>query len=300
MTDAHIFVVIPVHDRISLTRACLTALDQQTLRDFTVVVVDDGSEDGTNEALRREFRQAEVLQGDGSLWWTGAMNVGVGWVLSRAAADDVVVTLNNDTIPHPGFLEGLARAHEEAPHALIGSLLVSTGDRQTIIDGGVHINWATAKYRSSRRGDLHVDCASLVPRLRQVDALSGCGTLVPLLAYRRAGPYDEKLLRQYAADFEFSIRAQRCGFRLLVDWAVPLYLDETQTGVHASTNERGLAGLARSFWDVRSANDLRTRLKFALAACPRWALASYVPMDYSRVIVSTLRRHRFGTNAEAG
>lgn len=300
MTGTHTFVVIPVHDRLSLTRACLAALERQTVRDFTTVVVDDGSSDGTGGAVRAEFPRTEVLRGDGSLWWTGAMNIGVGWVLSRATADDVVVTLNNDTLPPTGFLEGLLRAHQQVPHALIGSLLVSAGDWQTIIDGGVHITWATAKFHTCDRGDVYHEATESHPQLRPVDVLSGCGTLVPLDAYRRAGPYDEQRLRHYAADFEFSRRAGRHGFRLLVDHSVPLYLDETQTGIHASTAKRGLRGLARSFWDIRSANDFRTRLRFALAACPPAVLPLYVPMDYARVVAGSLRRHHSSTNAGAG
>jgi GT2 family glycosyltransferase len=290
MSDRHLFVVIPVHDRLELTRACLAALERQTMRDFTVVVVDDGSTDGTPEALRHEFPRTVVLTGDGSLWWTGAMNVGVGWVLARASAADFVLTLNNDTVPPDDYLAGMLRAHEEAPRALVGSLLVSAQDGRTIVDGGVHITWLTAKYRTSGRGALLEADAASAPRLVPVDVLSGCGTLVPLMAYRAAGPYDQKHLRHYGADLEFSRRARRSGFALFVDWASPLLVDETETGIHATAAERGLASLMRSFWDTRSANDFRARLRFAVAACPRWALPAYLPLDYARVVAGSARR----------
>lgn len=288
------FVVVPVHDRWSLTRACLEALGRQTSQGFTVVVVDDGSRDGTGEALAAEFPAVKTLKGDGSLWWTGAMNVGVGWVLRQAAPDDLVLTLNNDTVPPPRYVEDLLRAHEAAPEALIGSVLVDAADRRTIIDGGVHVNWATAKYRTAGRATALCPDDSPEPKLRPVDVLSGCGTLVPVQAFRRAGPYDQDRLQHYAADFEFSRRARRAGFDLFVDWSSPLYVHGHETGIHASVAAGGLRGLLRSFWSLRSANDLRTRFRFAVAACPRWALPTYVPMDYVRVVVGSLRRYRSG------
>lgn len=289
------FLVIPVHNRVSLTRTCLGALDRQTMRGFTVVVVDDGSSDGTGDTLVKEFPSVKHLRGDGSLWWTGAMNIGVAWVLGEAGPDDLVLTLNNDTVPPPDYVEGLLRAHEAAPDALIGSLLVRADDRLTIIDGGVHVTWLTAKYQTVGRGATVRQADTSKPQLMPVDVLSGCGTLVPVRAFRRAGPYDQERLRHYAADYEFSRRAHRAGFTLLVDWACPLYVHESETGIHASVGANGPRGLLRSFWNVRSANDFRTRFGFAMAACPRWALPLYVPMDYARVVVGSIRRYRSGT-----
>ena len=294
------FVVVPVHDRLSLTRACLEALDQQTVRGFTVVVVDDGSSDGTGDALRREFPSVKILRGDGSLWWTGAMNLGVAWALEEAGPDDLILTLNNDTIPPRGYIEGLVRAHEAVPDALIGSLLVRADDGQTIIDGGVHVTWTTAKYWTASRGAALRFRDGSKPQLKPVDVLSGCGTLVPVRAFRRAGPYDQARLKHYAADYEFSRRALRAGFALFVDWACPLYVHEHETGIHASVGASGVHGLLRSFWNIRSANDFRTRFRFAVSACPRWALPLYIPMDYARVTVGSIRRYRSGAaNADA-
>jgi len=67
---------------------------------------------------------------------------------------------------------------------------------------------------------------------------------------------------------------------------------EAETGIHASVSGAGLAGLLRSFWDIRSANDFRNRWRFAVAACPRWALPTYVPCDYARVVIGSTRRYR--------
>ena len=60
------FLVIPVHNRVSLQRTCLGALDRQTMhRGFAVVVVDDGSSDGTGDTLVKESPSVKHLRGDG-------------------------------------------------------------------------------------------------------------------------------------------------------------------------------------------------------------------------------------------
>jgi len=288
----NVFVVIPVHNRLHLTRACLAALDGQTFRDFSVVVVDDGSTDGTSEALEREFPAVVVLHGDGSLWWTGAMNVGVSWALQQASDTDTIVSLNDDTIPPPDYLGRLVAAQATRPGALIGSLLVSAADRRTIVDGGVRIHWPTAKYSSNQAAKPLPPDRPSYPDLYSVDVLSGCGTAIPVETFRTVGTYDARGLRHYGADYEFSCRARATGFPLYVDRASILYLHEHETGIHAAAEGRDLSTLLRSFWDIRSANDLRLRWRFARRACPRRWLPTYVPCDYARVVVGSLRRHR--------
>jgi len=72
-----IFIVIPVYNRINFTKKCLNSIKQQTYQNYRVVVIDDGSTDGTAALLAEEFPEVHVIQGDGNLWWTAATNLGV-------------------------------------------------------------------------------------------------------------------------------------------------------------------------------------------------------------------------------
>jgi len=286
-----VFVIIPVHNRLHFTRACLASLSEQRFRDFTVVVVDDGSTDGTQDALAREFPAVSVLTGDGTLWWTGAMNVGVDWAMRQGSEDDAIVTLNNDTLPPPDYFGHLHAAQETRPFALIGSLLVRAADRRTIVDGGVRVSWPTAKFTSDQEMEPVPVVRSQHPVLYSVDVLSGCGTLIPVEAFKQVGLYDERHLRHYAADYEFSRRALAAGFPLYVDKTSILYVHERESGLHLAVGERDLRALVRSFGDIRSATDLGLRWRFARRACPKRWQPTYIPCDYARVIVGSLRRH---------
>jgi glycosyltransferase involved in cell wall biosynthesis len=103
-------VVIPTHDRIEILPAVVVAVEAQVKApSFEVLVVDDGSSDGTADWLRahRSPVPFRVLTRDGG-GPAGARNAGV-----RAAQGRFVALLGDDTVPVPGWLAALRRAHAE-------------------------------------------------------------------------------------------------------------------------------------------------------------------------------------------
>ena len=62
-----IYIVIPVFNRKQFTKDCLDSLRKQTDKRFKVVVVDDGSTDGTSDMLKEEYPEVHILYGDGNL-----------------------------------------------------------------------------------------------------------------------------------------------------------------------------------------------------------------------------------------
>ncbi|GAB3811541.1 hypothetical protein GCM10028895_01770 [Pontibacter rugosus] len=115
-----IYIVIPVFNRKNFTRECLKSLEAQTNKEFKVVVVDDGSTDGTAEMLRDEFPQVDVLFGDGGLFWTASVNLGIQHALKSGA--DYVMTLNNDLEVSTDFIAQTYKWIKEKPEAIIGAL----------------------------------------------------------------------------------------------------------------------------------------------------------------------------------
>lgn len=100
---AVIFIVIPVYNRKALTRGCLYSLQQQTDNEFRIIVVDDGSTDGTDKMIQNEFPNITLLKGDGNLWWTGAVNKAVQHVLSECQLEDYILLLNDDLVVPPDY-----------------------------------------------------------------------------------------------------------------------------------------------------------------------------------------------------
>lgn len=128
-------IVIPVHNKHTITRQCLDAILAQTYEgvDREIVVVDDGSRDATAALLASYDDQLHVLRGDEAHGFAAACNAGVA-----AARNDLVVLLNNDTIPLSGWLEALVQFAVDHPQAaVVGAKLLFPND--TIQHAGVSL-----------------------------------------------------------------------------------------------------------------------------------------------------------------
>ena len=83
--SAETAVVIPVHGGLPLTVRCLDSLRGCDPLPVMVVVVDDGSPDDTAAHLATHYPDVQVVAGDGSLWWSGAINAGCDYAIGRGA-----------------------------------------------------------------------------------------------------------------------------------------------------------------------------------------------------------------------
>ncbi|MGF1461456.1 MAG: glycosyltransferase family 2 protein [Leptolyngbyaceae cyanobacterium] len=92
------YIIIPVYNRRETTLACLGNLREiGDLEQYRVIVVDDGSIDGTSISVRTHFPTVTVLKGTGNLWWAGAIAKGMKHAYQKGA--EYFVWLNDDTIP---------------------------------------------------------------------------------------------------------------------------------------------------------------------------------------------------------
>jgi GT2 family glycosyltransferase len=265
---------------------------RQTHRDFTVIVVDDGSTDGTASMLIEMFGEVRVLMGDGSLWWTGATNRGIRHALNEAGEGDALLMINDDVEVDSQYMGSLFHVWQSKPDALIGSVVVGIERPHSIADGGRLLNWWTAKQRDLNHGedlrkfgkDYHVD----------VSLLTGWGTLIPVRVLRNVGLYDDRHFQQ-CGDTELPVRAKNRGYRLIVsyDVVVKVHLDQT-AGINTRSYYR-LRDLRRYFFDVKSNFRLRYRFFFGYNTATSLAqFISFLICDLARISAHFLLRVRLG------
>ncbi|MBA4384898.1 MAG: glycosyltransferase family 2 protein [Anaerolinea sp.] len=289
MKDRVLSIVIPIHNRKQLTRDCLLSLHQQTVNNFNTIVIDDGSTDGTSEMIRKEFSEVVLLHGDGNLWWTGATNRGVKYALDQLQENDYILTLNNDTVVGPDYLETLLRSAINHPKCLIGSISINAENKSMIVDAGIRMNWFTAKATSLGEGRRYEELCKLSDTLVEVDVLPGRGTLIPVRAFLEMGLYDAVHLPHYGSDYEFSIRAKRNGYQLLVDYRAVVISEVRATGLNNQLRSLSWTDWVRSFFSIRSPINLRYRWNFARLACPKMLLPIFIPLDTIRVVFGSFR-----------
>jgi GT2 family glycosyltransferase len=174
-------IVIPVHGRAHLTRACLDSVLATVWDDCEVIVVDDASSDATPELLAGYGESIRTLRMDANVGYARACNAG-----AAAAEGEALLFLNNDTEPHPGWLEALgAHAERHPAAAAVGAkLLYPNGSVQ---HAGVVIG---------QDGYPHNLYAGLpaghhaVNRSRRLQAVTGACMLVDRAAFERVGGFD--------------------------------------------------------------------------------------------------------------
>ena len=210
-----VFVLIPVFNRLHHTQHVIEALRAQTLTDnLSIVVINDGSTDGTAEYLQLQ-NDVVALQGDGNLWWGGAIQKGLEYVHVHGKDDDHVLFLNNDTWFAPNYVETLIHVSREAGGAAVGSVIHEEGRDPPLVSIGPKINinrlavWDLLN-QLPPEGQRHPQ------KTYRVDALSGRGTLYPAVLFRRYGGMHTWLLPHYMADYEIAMRFGRAGVPLLV------------------------------------------------------------------------------------
>ena len=282
-----IFVIMPVHNNVSLTLEVLDLLARQSVGPIETVVVDDGSTDGTADRVAECFPAVTVLPGDGDLWWTGAMALGVAWVLARSAEGDLLLTMNNDVSFADDYVANLVDDCTANGRAIVGSFCRRAGDGR-IVDSGARMDWAKAELtRTARVLEEALQAAGMetdehstmtdeqVDRLgvlRGFDWLCGRGTLVPVEVFQTVGNFDSQRFPHYSGDTEFFYRARQAGYELIVSLRAFLtnIEDEKTTGIHHRDSERLSFGEA---WGVltsrRSSYQLRKGFRFIKHCCPR-------------------------------
>ncbi len=112
---AKISIIIPHLNGKHLLEDCLGSLRQQTFSDFEVLLVDNGSSDGTQAYVREQFPEVTLIELGENRGFTGACNA--GW---HASSGEIVILLNNDTETESGWLREVWQAFEQHPQ--VGSV----------------------------------------------------------------------------------------------------------------------------------------------------------------------------------
>ncbi len=245
-------IVIPTHNRRYLLFSLLGQIFNvdHSLFELVVIVVVDGSTDGTIEMLKKEFPQVHIVYGNGNWWYTKSMNEGFKY--AEKLNPDFVLTLNDDINIQKNYIAQLASAIEKTPvNTIIGSVSVTNSQPYKVIFSGIkQIIWWRMKL--VRYHPMFSDIpVNTFTGIHESLVLPGRGTLIPYHVLKDVNYFDEKFV-QYHSDFDFSLRARKKGYLSVISWDALIFSYPEKTNSSSSFINTPFIKFAKSFFNKYS------------------------------------------------
>ena len=199
-------IVIPNYNGIAYIADCLMSIREDTTVPDRIIVVDNGSTDGSDEVVRRDFPEVELIALSENTGFCGGVNAGID--AARREGMDYVILLNNDTRILPGFTRGLIDAVTASRDIFsCQAMMLSMSDPELIDDAGdlyCALGWAFARGKGQRRGGFEKRC----------DIFSSCAgaAIYSMKILDEIGTFDERHFA-YLEDTDIGWRAKIAGYR---------------------------------------------------------------------------------------
>ena len=194
-------VIIPNYNGLQFMEACFAALNRQTYWEFDLLVVDNGSEDGSRKWL--EERKIPSVFLDSNTGFSGAVNVGI-----RSVKTPYVILLNNDTEVFPDYVGELVRCMEKYPDVFsASSKMIQSASRDKMDDAGDMysvLGWAYQRGVGQPADGYRRPC--------QVFAACAGAAIYRREVFEKIGYFDEAHFA-YLEDIDVGYRAKIFGYK---------------------------------------------------------------------------------------
>lgn len=215
-------VIIVNWNGLEHLETCLDSLKKQVFRDFEVVLVDNGSRDGSVGFLRERYPWVRLVELEENVGFAGGNNCGLD-----NASGEYVVTLNNDTRVEAGWLARLVEVADAHPAAgMVGCRIVSFHDPDRIDSLGMRIcrdGMSRGAHRLGKWSSLHLGAVSdiLFP--------SACAALYKRAMIEEIGFFDEDFFA-YCEDTDLGLRGRLAGWEAVLASEAVVYHKYSETG----------------------------------------------------------------------
>jgi GT2 family glycosyltransferase len=203
-------VVIPTWNGREDILRCLSSLPRLRYPNWTAIVVDNASTDGTRDAISEHFPTQRVLVMERNLGFCGGNNRGIATALEEGA--DYILLLNSDTEVHPGLLDELVQvAASDERIAGVGAKNLRMEDPSVIWGAYGRVTYGSELVEVAGKGEPDGPAYSTV---RDVEWLIGNGMLMSRKALLEIGALDEQFFA-YHEDVDWCLRARKHGMRIV-------------------------------------------------------------------------------------
>ncbi len=227
-------IVVLTWNGKSLTRQCLKSLSSVEYDNYSVLVVDNGSEDGTADDLKHEFPDVAFLKLPENYGYAGGNNRGFDYLMENEPPQ-FVLFLNNDTLVKPQFLNHLVEGIKKFGSDNIYSPMIMYADMpDRIWYGGGHINLWTGIIRHT---GIRKTASEYHPVSGKTDFVSGCCLMISSQLFRELDGFDERF-NMYSEDVDLCLRARQKGsYCFVIPGAVIYHKVSATIGGNLSVNK---------------------------------------------------------------
>lgn len=252
-----IYILLPVHNRKKFTLRFVKKLKLQSYSNFHLILIDDGSTDGTAQVIGEILlpNQLTILIGDGNLWWAGGLQKGYEYLRlnQKIKESDLILIVNDDTFFEEHAFEKAVKKLKDKEKTLLLAKNIDEND-PNLTEGGIHANWLRGNFTKTNDPE-------------KINCLSTRGLFFKWKDFKEIGGFKPDLLPHYTSDYEFTIRAFNKGFKLIVNDDIKLYWNSQATGILALNNNLSYRDfLAQVFSERSHGNPIRFSIFIILSA----------------------------------
>ncbi len=230
-----IAVLLTCHDRKEKTIKCINGLSLNNA-DIHYIVVDDGSSDGTVEALEElklslpKGKELTIIRGNGSLFYSGGMRKAMEYALSQNGYD-VYALVNDDVSFDKGILDKVVEAISDSEHVLVGAMRGADG----------HWTYGGIKYI----GGVHYKMITPEDPDRKCDTFNANFVVVPAKIFNDV-PIMDSHYKHSLGDFDYGLAIKKAGYSIeVMEFSAGICNNNTSDGTWRDTKLSRIERLKR-------------------------------------------------------
>ena len=239
-------IIIVNWELYSVTAQCLYSLRSLSYPNFRIVLVDNGSKDGSGKKLKENFPEIDVLFNESNQGFTGGNNLGIQYALEIGL--ECILLLNNDTVITPDFLNILMDRMQKSQLLAIQPKIMYNHDRSIIWNAGGTYNRFFSK--SITRGENKKDYGQY-DHLKLTEWITGCCFLIKSSLVRQIGLLDEKFF-MYHEDVDWSLKIRKLGNELGFEPSAVIYHEAGRSDKNRDNHGEGVVSPFSHYQGVRN------------------------------------------------
>lgn len=211
MDEPSVAVIIPSFNSRDNLPECIEAVKRSDYHNYRIIVIDDGSKDGTAEIIAEKYPEVILLRGDGNLWSSGSLNC--GFKKSIEMGCDYTIQIDNDLVIAPDFIKVMVASIIENGKSIVVPKVLQYFDKKRLECAGYYKRKMGLEILGIGEGELDNGQYNQVKEIPCAQSMM----IVKTADFKELGLWDEVNMPLYAADLDFTWRAHKKGYKIIYE-----------------------------------------------------------------------------------